>query len=352
MKDFKYTKHGDSSESGKSVETTKYMQKFKGRRRVNISRLIYAFILLAISAVILIYIANKLLYVNGKGVVISDKYIVRLNHDIAVKDYWVNIGERIMKGDTLLSYQTGEQVKEQKSFRKDKIARINSYHKIKNDLEKDINLKRIKKRHYLRLKTNKIMLVNRLKKEVYLDVSKRQRLEKSQQEYIDLDAYIKFLSEEIAYLDGYLKNHKSTYLFASNNTSSSLSNLSDIKYLISPVAGKLLSRGRIPSIIDKNDEILEINKDEGVVIIANISQSSLNHVSIGIELSIKFSDGTKSRGILKEIIEPHLVDEIINTKQLDEMTKIQFKIIPVDGEEIIWSSRIGFTVKISKSIIF
>lgn len=352
MKDFKYTKHGDSTESEKSVKTTKYMQKFKGRRRVNISRLIYALILLAIAAVILTYIINKTLYVNGKGVVVSSKYVVRINQDIAIKDYWVNVNERIKKGDTLLSYQTGEQIKEQKSFNRDRVARINTYQKIKNDLEKDISLKKIKKRHYLRLKTNKIRLVNRLKKEVYLDVSKRQRLEKSQQEFIDINAYIKFLSEEIRYLEGYLVNHRSSYLHSSNKIDNSVSNLSGIKYLISPVAGQILNRGRIPSIVDKNDAILEINKDEGVVIIANISQSSMNHVSIGTELLIKFSDGTKSRGILKEIIEPNVVDEVINTKQLDEMTKIQFKIIPVEGEEEIWLSRIGFTVKISKSIIF
>lgn len=352
MKDFKFTKHGNPAEVNESVKTTKYMQRFKGKRKINFSRLIYILVLLYLIGVVFFYLAKKIFYVSGKGVVVSSKYIVNINTDISLKDYWVSVNERVKIGDTLFSYQTEEQIKEQKIFNKDRLSRGNTYLKTRNDLDHSINLKKIRKRHYLRLRRNKKILVSRLKKEVYLDVSKRDRLEISEQKLIDINSDIKFISEEIRYLEKSLSNYKSTYLYSSNIINNSLSGFQEIKYLTSPVSGKILNRYKLFQFINKNDAILDINKDEGVVIIANVSQNSMNHIYKGTELFIEFSDGIESKGIVKEIIEPSQDDEVINTKQLDEMTKIQLKIIPIAGEEKVWLHRISFTVQISKSIIF
>lgn len=352
MKDFKYIKHGQSEESGKSTSSTKYMQKFKGKKNINIPRIIYTIVLIYAALSIVYYLGNKIFFVNGKGIVVSSKHIIQLNENYSIQNYWIKPNDKIKIGDTLFSYLSENKIKELKETAKDKESRTNSYHNEKNDLIKTINLKKIRRNYLSRLSKNKNKQINILKKEVYLDVSKRANLEKSQIELADINEDIHFIKDEIDYYEKYFEIINLNYYDFERLSNNTLSNISEKKYFISTVSGNIISVADKNVIYSKSDKIIEINKDEGVVIIANVSQSSISHIKNNTVLKIIFSDGEKSKGIVIKVLEPIVNEEAINSKELEEMTKIQLKIVPMKGEENKWISRIGYTVKIKLSIIF
>jgi hypothetical protein len=352
MKDFKYIKHGQSVDSGKTTSSTKYMQRFKGKRKINIPRIIYAIILIYAAGAILFYIGNRIFFLNGKGVVVHSKYTVQIDEDVSVKNYWVEAGDKIAIGDTLFSYISGNRIKEIKESSKNRESRTHSYLKERSNLIKIINLKKIRRKHISRLYRNKKKQIGVLKNEVYLDVSKRANLEKCQVELRILLEDIYFIEDEIRYLKKHLQQSKLNHHNYDKLSSTTLSNISERRYFVSIVSGTVTKTAREGIIYTKKDKLIEVHKDEGVVIIANVSQSSMDNIEDNTELIIIFSDGVRSKGIVKEILTPVQDNEIINSKELEEMTKIQLKVIPIKGEEEIWIRRIGYTAKIKLSIIF
>ena len=352
MKNFKYSKHGHSEEMSTNVKKTKYMQRFRGSRKINLPRLIFTLILIYAGLVTVSYLVNKLFFVTGKGVVISSNYPIKMEEDVAINKFWVNVGDKIKTGDTLFSYQSSNQIKEIKEYNKRKESRINSYNKERNELTKNINLREINKQYHKRLYRNKKKHINKLKEEVYLDVSKRTDLNKAQIQATDLYETIRFLDDEIKYLKRYRYQIKSNYSTASDRNGISELNISKARYLTSILDGTVKSTTQAGFILDKSYELMVIKKDEGVIIIANIPQSSMRQIDEGEELKIKFSDGYRSKAIVKEVLEPTIDPTVTNSRQLDEMTKIHLKLIPIKGEEKEWISRIGFTIKIKKAKVF
>jgi len=351
MKNFKYKKHGHPADI-KSVKDVKYLERVKGKKRIFLSRLIYLLILLGILVVIIMYLTNQIFFVNGKGVVVSDEYVVRVEEDIVIDSYFKHEADKIVVGDTLFSYQPREQVKLLKEAKKYRQSRKNTFIKEKSNLAKTINLKIIKNKYNKRLYTNMLRQISKLEKEVYLDVSKRTTLEKAELDAIDIKEEIRLTKEEIAYLRTYLNKAEVNYIVAKKEIDDDIKRNTKRQYYLSTVKGKIYEINRTGLVASKNDDILVVNKDEGVVIIANVSQEEMSHVKKGMSINVIFSDKVKSKGIIKQIIEPVVYDGAIDARVVDEMNKIQLKIIPEKGEESKWISRIGYTVKIKKSILF
>lgn len=284
------------------------------KKKRNWDRLVYIVFLLLLCGFVAYYAVNKIFYIAADGQVLFENVSIRLTDDCRILQYHKTEGDTVKAGDSLFTY----------TLDKDNVwgnlsllggISAASYtdewdwiEKEKYALKKRIAFNSIDKTESQALIKSYQGEIQRLQNEVVLDVLPKNRLEYVQNELLRLKTNIEKLGSEnkqlsglIAQLNGMAKNPrlkstKSGSLSGGGNGDDQ--NIPKVFY--SPIDGTIT---RIYTqqfeVALKSEQIMAIHKNTPMYVKAFFEQEDLNYFKEGDIMSLKFPDGSVSKGVLK-----------------------------------------------------
>jgi len=333
------------------------------KKKRNIDRIIYLIIISVIFFSIITYIIQKNIYVYSYGEVITSRFEVNQPDDIIITQYYIDENSTVKIGDTLFSFKSNlnddiNTEDKQITFNGEIINNPNEWiNKEKLNTEKLINLKNLDIKHI----NNTISLLNdnieTLKYEVMLDLkspsilnekrSEIERLKIDKQKNIIEISYLKKYLNQINIFDDSIQKQKQKQIQLSNFNNNKII----LNYYTSPISGVITKITKPENEVSfRKDVIMYITNIDDIHIRGFIEQNDLEHFKIGDKVNLRFFDGTKSVGYIK--------DFYINTENVPiPFRKIRDKdqrnvvatILPTNNDEKkTWKSYYQFTVQMYK----
>ncbi len=337
----------------------------KSPRKTNWDRVIYLILFLLIFVSLLFYTLQKNVFVNVDGQIITERFTVNFPEDIIVERYFVNEGDTVQKGDTMFYYKYNLDRDWDNSGAGIAVAVAASnngnnfdwYLKEKIQTQKNISLKIISIQEIDDNVKRILADLERLKKEVYLDVYPKLQLEAAQ---LQLKAYKvnrDKLEEEIRYLRKYLAllnayQYQSRQPVAVANGGGDGGNVVKYAYYQSPVDGiisKIFSEAKETSY--KKDIVMYVSNTDKMFIYGFIDQSDIGYFEEGETLQLDFPDGTVSEGKINSFYlnTEELPLEFKKPKERDKRSVVA-KIVPLSEEEQAhWRKYYMYEVRVSKT---
>ena len=338
----------------------------KSPKKTNWDRVIYLILFLLIFVSLLFYTLQKNIFVNVDGQIITERFTVNFPEDIIVERYFYKEGDTIKKGDTLFYYRWNLDRDWDSNGAGVALAMTNSgnnnnsdwYLKERLQTQKNISLGIIGIREVDDNVKRILSDLERLKKEVYLDVYPKLELEAAQLKLKSLQVDRDKLEEEVRYLRIYL-SQLNVYNTQSNQPAVVASggggdggNVLKWAYYQSPVDG-IISKISIPAMETsyKKDVVMYLNDTDKMHIIAFVEQKDIGYFEEGEILQLDFPDGSVSEGI---ILSYQLNTEVLplefkKAKDRDRRSVVA-KIVPVDEQEQVhWKKFYQYEVRISKT---
>lgn len=338
----------------------------KSPKKTNWDRVIYLILFLLIFVSLLFYTLQKNVFVNVDGQIITERFTVNFPEDVIVERYFYEEGDTIKSGDTLFYYK----------YNLDRdwdgdgggiavaVAASNNsnnsdwYLKERIQTQKNISLKII---DIQEIDDNVIRILSdleRLKKEVYLDVYPKLELEAAK---LKLKAYkvdrakleeeVKYLRKYLALLNAYEYQSRQPAAVAGGGGNGD-GNIVRWEYYLSPVGGiisKITSEAKETSY--KKDIVMLLNNTDKMFIYAFIDQQDIGYFEEGETLQLDFPDGTISEGLIHSFYlnTEELPLEFKKPKERDKRSVVA-KIIPTSEEEQEhWRKYYLYEVRISKT---
>lgn len=340
----------------------------KPRKKRNWDRLIYMSIFLLMISSLAIYIVQKNLYVYSLGEVITERFEVTQPTDVEVLNYFVSEGDLVAKGDTLFRYKSDFRDMDNDGgnggfvFNNTLIDKPNEWIvKERMNTRKSISLK------YIDIKDidNNIAQTNadieRLKMEVHLDLISPAVLRQKRMEVEGLKVDRQRTVSELSYLQQYLRlldnfeEEYKQYQTAKAGIGDGGSSEPLVNYYLSPVDGIIT---KIPKPVNeisfRQDVIMYISNLEQIYIRAFIEQPDLEYFAAGDEVKLRFLDGTKSKGRIKEFyINTESVPEPFRKIRGKDQRNVVAVVTPLnDDEKKTWKSYYQFTAQVYKTRFF
>lgn len=339
----------------------------KPRKKRNWDRLIYMTIFIVMILSLTIYIVQKNLYVYSLGEVITERFEVTQPTDVEVTRYFVVEGDEVKKGDTLFRYKSDFRDIDNDGgaggfvFNNTVIDKPNEWIiRERMNTRKSISLK------YIDLKDidNNLARTNadieRLKMEVHLDLISPAVLRQKRMEIENLKVDRQRTASELSYLQQYLKlldtfedEYKQYQLSRLGNGGGSAAPL--VSFYLSPVEGIIT---KIPKPVNeisfRQDVIMYISNLDQIYIRAFIEQPDLEYFEPGDVVNLRFLDGTKSKGRIKEFyINTESVPEPFRKIRGKDQRNVVAVVNPVnDDEKKTWKSYYQFTAQVYKLRFF
>ncbi|MCD6090018.1 MAG: HlyD family secretion protein [Bacteroidales bacterium] len=339
----------------------------KSPKRTNWDRVIYLILFLLIFVSLLFYTLQKNVFINVDGQIFTERFTVNFPEDVIVERYFYNEGDTIEKGDTLFYYRWnlngnyddgnggGVAVAVSSSNGNNN---YNWYLKERIVTQKDISIKLIGIKE-IDDNTKRILAdLERLRKEVYLDVYPKLELEAARLKLKSLEVDRSRLVEEIRYLRRYLAQLNG-YIYRANQAgvaavSGSGSGGNSIRwaYYQSPVDG-IISKISVPALETsyKKDVVMYLSNTDKMFIYAFVEQKDIGYFEEGETLQLDFPDGTVSEGIIQayNLNTEVLPLEFKKAKDRDRRSVVA-KIVPTsDDEQVKWKKYYQYEVRISKT---
>lgn len=331
----------------------------KPKKKTNWDRIIYLLIFTVLLASFFFYVVQRNISATANGEVITDRFDVKEAEDMKILQYYVQVGDTVKVGDTLFKYRTDFRDENDlgASISVSTPARTNDWLIREIALTKrniqlnNIEINDLKSRI---IKTEQE--IERLKLEVYLDVYtpavlKQQKmllsdykvqLEKKNQEQSQLFMYLRQLEELLAQQQQAVAQASIT-----GNGGGGIESL--YRYYISPVNG-LVTQINTPvnGITYKKDATLYITNFDRIYIRTYIPQKNLHYFKLGDEVKLRFYDGTRGKGIIKDLyVNTDLVPDEFRTVRGEKERTVIAEIYPVDEKERQrWLPLYQFSVKV------
>lgn len=340
----------------------------KPKKKRNWDRLIYMGIFILMIVSLGIYIIQKNLYVYSLGEVITERFEVTQPTDVEVTKYFVAEGDVVKQGDTLFSFRSDFRDIDNDGgdggfvFNNIVIDKPNEWIvKERMNTRKSISLKYIDIRDI----DNNIVRTNadieRLKMEVHLDLISPAVLQQKRMEVETLKVERQRTVSELGYLQNYLKQLDSFEdEYKQYQTSRGLGNGGGsstplFSYYTSPVDGIIT---KIPKpereISFRQDVIMYISNLDEIFIRAFIEQNDLEYFEPGDVVNLRFLDGTKSKGRIREFyVNTESVPEPFRKIRGKDQRNVVAVVTPINDEEKkTWKSYYQFTVQVYKLRFF
>ncbi len=339
----------------------------KSPKRTNWDRVIYLILFLLIFVSLLFYTLQKNVFINVDGQIFTERFTVNFPEDIIVERYLFKEGDTIKKGDKLFYYRWNLNGDDGGNGGGGVAVAVSSgngsnnydwYLKERIQTQKEISVKLIEIKE-IDDNVHRILAdLERLKKEVYLDVYPKLELEALQLKLKSLQVdrnklveEIKYLRRYLALLNGYVRQADQ----AAVATSSGLGGGGDEirwSYYESPVDG-IISKISVPPMETsyKKDVVMYISNTDKMFIYAYVEQKDIGYFEEGETLQLDFPDGTISEGI---ILAYNLNTEVLplefkKAKDRDRRSVVA-KIVPTSEEEQVkWKKYYQYEVRISKT---
>lgn len=337
----------------------------KSPKKTNWDRVIYLILFLLIFVSLFFYVIQKNVFVNVDGQIITERFTVNFPEDIIVEKYFFGENDTIKKGDTLFYYKynldrgwdsggagiaaavavsTGSNNSDW--YLKERIQTQKSISlKIIDIQEIDDNVKRI------------LSDLERLKKEVYLDVYPKLELEAAELKLksykVDrakLEEEIRYLRKYLALLNAYEYQAKKPGVVARGGGDGD--NVVKWTYYTSPVDG-IISKisGEAKETSYKKDVVMYLSNTNKMFIFAFIDQKDIGYFEEGEVLQLDFPDGTVSEGKVHSFFlnTEELPLEFKKPKERDKRSVVA-KIVPTsEQEQEHWKKYYMYEVRISKT---
>jgi len=337
----------------------------KSPKKTNWDRVIYLILFLLIFVSLFFYVIQKNVFVNVDGQIITERFTVNFPEDIIVEKYFFSENDTIKKGDTLFYYKynldrdwdnggagiaaavavsTGSNNSDW--YLKERIQTQKSISlKIIDIQEIDDNVKRI------------LSDLERLKKEVYLDVYPKLELEAAELKLksykVDrakLEEEIRYLRKYLALLNAYEFQAKKPGVVARGGGDGG--NVVKWSYYTSPVDG-IISKisGEAKETSYKKDVVMYLSNTNKMFIFAFIEQKDIGYFNEGETLQLDFPDGTVSEGKIHSFYlnTEELPLEFKKPKERDKRSVVA-KIVPTtEQEQEHWKKYYMYEVRISKT---
>ncbi|MBN2237556.1 MAG: hypothetical protein JW729_08340 [Bacteroidales bacterium] len=338
----------------------------KSPQKTNWDRVIYLILFLLIFVSLLYYTLQKNIFVNVDGQIITERFTVNFPEDIIVESYFYNEGDTIEKGDTLFYYKYNLD----RNFDGDgagiavAVAASNGannsdwYLKERIQTQKSISIKIIEIKEVDDNITRILSDLERLKKEVYLDVYPKLELESAQLKLksyqVDrtkLEEEVRYLRKYLALLNAYEYESRKPGTIASSGGNGD-GNVVRWAYYTSPVEGiisKISSEAKETSY--KKDVVMYLSNTDKMFIFAFIDQKDIGYFEEGETLQLDFPDGIVSEGKIHSFYlnTEQLPLEFKKPKERDKRTVVA-KIVPSsDEEQERWKKYYMYEVRISKT---
>lgn len=332
-------------------------------KRTNWDRVIYLILFLLIFVSLLFYTLQKNIFINVDGQVITERFTVNFPEDIIVERYFCEEGDTIERGDTLFYYKWnldrnwdgngGVAVSVATST-----GSNNSdwYLKERIQTQKNISIKLIEIREIDDNVKRILSDLERLKKEVYLDVYPKLELEASNLKLKSYRVDRNKLEEEVRYLRKYLALLNAYENRANQSGVTAIGgdggNVIKWAYYRSPVDG-IVSKMNFPPLETsyEKDVVMYLSNTDKIFILAYIEQKDIGYFEEGETLQLNFPDGSVSEGVISTYFLNTEVLPLEFKKAKDrERRSVVAKIVPTSEEEKeLWKKYYLYEVRISKT---
>lgn len=298
-------------------------------------RIIYVALLLFLAFVIIRYSYNVLNVIKGNGQIVFQKLSINFTTDVRLHDIYIAEGEKVHKGDTLFSYVI------EKAFEDDQnaIRASETKNKIARDIlgiEKEILLKRTQLIHVKKEQQQWIANYDEKVNMVLLEVAHKNELNIIKQKQRALTLEAKLIAQEIYALQQLKRSFKN----AGDQLLSSYGSISNtFQHYIAPVDG---ISGTINfeanEVCYRQQEVVTIHDSKELMIRAYFSQKYNDYIQPGTAVTIKFSDGTVTKGkISNAYIATYALPSEFQKKYEPTERNILVDIIPANKDaEVLW----------------
>lgn len=331
----------------------------KPRKKTNWDRIIYMLIFTVILASFVFYVIQRNITAKAQGEVITDRFDVKEAEDMKILEYYVQVGDTVKVGDTLFKYRTDfrDENDLNASISVSTPARTNDW--IIREIavtRRNIQLNNVEINDLKSRITKAEQEIERLKLEVYLDVYtpavlKQQRmlladyrvqLEKRNQEQVQLYSYLRQLEALLAQ-----QQQQTSTQSITTGGGGGIESL--YRYYTSPVNG-IITQINTPvnGITYKKDATLFITNFDRIYIKTYIPQHNLEYFKLGDVVSLRFYDGTRGKGIIKDLyVNTDLVPDEFRTVRGEKERTVIAEVYPVDEKERLhWLPYYQFSVKV------
>ncbi|HKK47267.1 MAG TPA: hypothetical protein VJ964_17195 [Balneolaceae bacterium] len=327
---------------------------------INWDRVVYLSLLAILGLVFAYYLFDYYMIIEGDGRVMANRFSVRLPEDVRIMDMYVEKGDSIQENDPLFRFATIHQNQSPKQGRKEKRQLQEKLMSVNGDIKEQqtkLDNHKVELQHYRKQQ-------EMVKKEVKLGVSDIGDLRNIDNKIVALQNDIKLSSQRLETLrekESILNQWKKapellgTFVRLQGKGDLSLDGNLDqqfqtIKYS-SPTDGVVerISKN-IAELAYRSEPILIIKRKTSKILIqALFQQNSLEYVSRGDTMDVKFDNGLESKGVITDFKTPNLADwGQAKTKDINMNKYIVITLKPIDKKAFgIWEkhSDIGVTVK-------
>ncbi|MDA3906162.1 MAG: hypothetical protein PF484_08825 [Bacteroidales bacterium] len=336
-------------------------------KRTNWDRVIYLILFLLIFISLLFYTLQKNVFINVDGQIFTERFTVNFPEDIIVENYFYEEGDTIKKGDRLFYYRWNLDGDDDGGNGGGVAVAVSGgsgsnnydwYLKERIQTQREISIKLIEIQE-IDANTKRILAdLERLKKEVYLDVypkleleAARLKLKSLQVDRTKLVEEIRYLRKYLALLNGYIRDANQVGVAAVSGAGGG-GNTLRWSYYESPVDG-IISKISVPPLETsyKKDVVMYLSNTESMYIYAYVEQKDIGYFEEGETLQLDFPDGSVSEGIIQayNLNTEVLPLEFKKAKDRDRRSVVA-KIVPTsDEEQIKWKKYYQYEVRISKT---
>ncbi|MAX79547.1 MAG: hypothetical protein CL843_05140 [Crocinitomicaceae bacterium] len=379
MKKFKFN---SKSSVIKGIEETPV------KKGINWDRIIYFAALAVVIFSFGSYFIGRYLVVKAESEVIIHKFDVNFPEDIIVNSYNVEEGDTVKKGDILFYYRNnfykendGVNIAINNGSRNDEYSKSTENWLLREQIstERDLNLKSLELNKDKATMNELQQGMDRLKKEVFLDIYPPSKLQEAEDKVENLKISISGLNQEINYLRSYLNEINARLLGIRaikpeySNEETQVGSASSMANFVNNKAGESATfdalnipyyapkGGMISQIYAEPDEttyesqlVMDMIELKDVHIKAYFKQEALNYINEGDIVDITFPDGTKSKGVIDKIYvkTTNLPDRLYETGS-DLERRIRAIVIPLKIDDTDkWFRFYKINVTVSKSKYF
>ena len=340
------------------------------KKRINWGLVIYSVIVLILLFFLGRFIIRNFFYVSAPGQVLYKKFEVQLPAKAQLFKIYKEEGENVSAGDTLFRYAWQDALNPSNNYSSG-YARLNRnrldpewLQKEILGIQKDIEQLRIENRGYRDLLGHYQRRLKNIKQGIYLDIyttkeldnlidkisTLRSKINTNLSEINDLLDYKRSLNSNLASSKERMRRLMDQNLRFNPDT---LRKYAD--YFISPISGNLTNLFKANyEIASESEKIMTIHKDNRLIVRAYFDQEDLKHVDTGMEVSVRFPDGSKHKGEVEQLyFATHVLPAEFQKKDADTDRRIAADIKPLKNSDLsAWRSFYKMRVKITKQILF
>ena len=345
------------------------------KKGFNWDRVIYFSTLLIILLSFGTYFISKEVKISAESEIIMDKFNVTFTDDIIVTEYYIEEGDSVKPGDSLFSYRLdledghGNTAAILENSNKREYSRETESWLTREKLNtlKNIDLKKIELNDYTRKISTLEGDMDKIKKEVFLEIYPPSKLQNAEEDLVDLQNKKQSVNEEINYLKKYLNvtiqrleelrsQVPSVNLGEINGVLGSGDGLGTDEFIYySPKEGMISQvYARSDEVCYKQNLVTDIIEFQGLHILAYFKQEDLKFVGTGDIVDIKFPDGSKSKGIVDKL---YIKTTNLPDRLFDQGSKVERRIravvVPLNVEDSAkWYEFYKINVVVSKPKYF